>query len=70
MKEQIIWTGEKDDLTAKVGKYTLRVEQMNKRNWWYAVYLNGNEVDSGNAFPLSVAKYLAIESMKEQELKD
>jgi hypothetical protein len=29
---------EKDDFTAKVNGYALRVEQMNKHTWWWQVY--------------------------------
>lgn len=39
MSEPIKWTGDlRDDCTAYVGDLCLRVEMMDRRVWWWAVY--------------------------------
>ena len=40
----IKWNGDSDDLTAKIGLYTLRVEQMDVGRWWWCVYFDGEMV--------------------------
>jgi hypothetical protein len=34
--ENIQWTGDHDDLTARVDGYTLRAEKVGPGRWWYA----------------------------------
>jgi len=38
----------KDDFMFKCGDYMLRVEQLDRRCWWWCVYLNNDEIESSN----------------------
>ena len=64
MNTKIKWdpVGEEaDDFFAKSGKYTLRVEQMSKKRWWWCVYLGDNSIafDDPQATTQKEAKLLA-----------
>jgi hypothetical protein len=41
---EITWTGSNDDFTAICGEYILRVEQMERKMWWYCVYFQGFQI--------------------------
>ena len=51
-KFEINWTGNlKDDCTAEWEGMTLRAEEMDKADWWWAVYDSDNElIFSSNDF--------------------
>lgn len=41
----IVWNAiDKDDFVCNIDKYCLRVEQMDKNYWWWAVYLDNDEI--------------------------
>ena len=46
-----------DDYTARIGDYTLRVEQMNRKRWWWCVYYKTDQVERGE-------ERVKIEAMK------
>ena len=42
----IQWQGNRSDVTAKEGSYTLRAEMMDKGLWWWCVYHGEKQVAS------------------------
>jgi len=44
--ERIEWKSnkQKDDFTAKIGNYLLRVEQMDKGSWWWSASYNNKQI--------------------------
>jgi hypothetical protein len=59
------WTGSEDDKTLVSGEYTLRVEQMDEKHFWWNVSYKGKEIYSDSlvnifANTMSKAQFLAI----------
>lgn len=70
---EIIWTGLKDDLTAEIGGYTLRVEKMTDNQWWWQVYTpEGHDLNYDCAKVQSKNKAIekCLETVIIQELKN
>jgi hypothetical protein len=58
----IIWKNiDDDDFICRIGNYCLRVEQMDKKYWWWCVYWYKDEIafDEPNAKTEKEAKLLA-----------
>lgn len=52
IRGDIKWEGNEDDYTANIDGYCLRVEQMDRRSWWWCVYLGGDVIaDSHGEYP-------------------
>lgn len=64
-----------DDFVFRYGNYLLRVEQMDKKYWWWAVYRNNEEIafDDPTAITELEAKLLAelafIRQLDKEQLK-
>lgn len=37
------WKGQQDDITCEIGRFTLRIEQLDNGTWWWAVYFAPDE---------------------------